>query len=87
MKDLPCRYVYRIADDGGAVCSLNLCHTEDLSACCESCESYEGPMRGVGDVVARATKAVGIKPCGGCQKRREALNRMTQRLFDKRDTP
>ena len=32
--------------------------------------------RGLGDVVAAATKAVGIKPCGGCQKRREALNRM-----------
>lgn len=32
-------------------------------------------MRGLGDAVARMTKAVGIKPCGGCQKRREALNR------------
>jgi hypothetical protein len=32
--------------------------------------------RGLGDVVASATKAVGIKPCGGCQRRREALNRM-----------
>lgn len=31
--------------------------------------------RGLGDVIASATKAVGIKPCGGCQKRREALNR------------
>lgn len=32
---------------------------------------------GLGDVVAGATKAVGVKPCGGCQKRREALNRAT----------
>jgi hypothetical protein len=31
--------------------------------------------RGLGDVIASATKAIGIKPCGGCQKRREALNR------------
>lgn len=34
-------------------------------------------MTGLGDVVAGATKAVGIKPCGACQKRREALNQAT----------
>lgn len=39
-------------------------------------EVVDGPVRGLGDVVARMTKAVGIKPCGPCQKRREALNRM-----------
>jgi hypothetical protein len=32
-------------------------------------------IEGLGDVVAAATKALGIKPCGGCQKRRERLNR------------
>jgi len=32
---------------------------------------------GLGDVVAGATKAVGIKPCGGCAKRQAALNRAT----------
>lgn len=32
-------------------------------------------IRGLGDVVARATKAVGIQPCGRCQKRREWLNK------------
>ena len=32
--------------------------------------------RGLGDVIASATKAVGITPCGGCQQRREALNRL-----------
>lgn len=36
----------------------------------------EEEFRGLGDVVAAATKAVGIKPCGGCAKRREALNHM-----------
>ncbi len=35
------------------------------------------PTPGVGDVVAGATKAVGIKPCGACQKRQAALNRAT----------
>jgi len=33
-------------------------------------------MRGLGDVVAAATKAVGIKPCEPCRKRQEALNRL-----------
>lgn len=35
------------------------------------------PTPGVGDVVAGATKAVGIKPCGACQKRQAALNKAT----------
>lgn len=30
---------------------------------------------GLGDVIKRATTAVGIKPCGGCQQRAVALNR------------
>jgi hypothetical protein len=30
--------------------------------------------RGLGDTIAKATKAVGIKPCGGCKKRQEWLN-------------
>ena len=32
---------------------------------------------GLGDAVAAATKAVGVKPCGGCQRRLAALNRAT----------
>jgi hypothetical protein len=30
---------------------------------------------GLGDVVQRAAYAVGIKPCGGCERRAAALNR------------
>jgi hypothetical protein len=29
---------------------------------------------GLGDVVKKTTSAVGIKPCGACQKRAELLN-------------
>ncbi len=32
---------------------------------------------GVGDVIATATTAVGVKPCGGCAKRKAALNQAT----------
>jgi hypothetical protein len=30
---------------------------------------------GLGDVVKRATSAVGVKPCGGCGRRAARLNR------------
>jgi hypothetical protein len=29
----------------------------------------------VGDALAAATSAVGVRPCGGCKRRAEALNR------------
>lgn len=31
--------------------------------------------RGLGDTIAKMTTAVGIKPCGGCKKRQEYLNK------------
>ena len=38
---------------------------------------FQPPSRGLGDTVAKIIHAVtGIKPCGGCQKRRAALNRL-----------
>jgi hypothetical protein len=30
---------------------------------------------GLGDVIKRATTAVGVKPCGGCEQRARRLNR------------
>jgi hypothetical protein len=30
---------------------------------------------GLGDVIKRATTFVGIRPCGGCERRASALNR------------
>jgi hypothetical protein len=30
---------------------------------------------GLGDVVQRMTYAIGVKPCGGCERRAAALNR------------
>ena len=38
-----------------------------------------GSGPGLGDVVAGATKAVGIKPCAKCQQRRKAMNAATPR--------
>ena len=33
-------------------------------------------IKGLGDVVAKITGFLGIKPCGGCKKRQEALNKL-----------
>lgn len=35
-----------------------------------------GVSTGLGDTIAKITKSVGIKPCGGCKKRQAALNKL-----------
>jgi len=34
--------------------------------------------KGLGDVVASATKLLGVRPCAPCNRRRESLNRAIQ---------
>lgn len=58
----------------GRTCGLGVWPGSVSPGVCARCDRYDGPARGVGDLVASATKAVGIRPCGRCQKRREALN-------------
>lgn len=36
--------------------------------------NYPEESKGLGDTIAKITKAIGIKPCGGCKKRQEWLN-------------
>jgi hypothetical protein len=48
---------------------------------CSLCPHYDGPARGLGDVVASVTHAVGITPCGGCSERRQALNQIVPNPF------
>lgn len=69
----------------GNGCSLGLYGGRPSPGVCSICEQYEGPSRGVGDVVHSIAKATGIarvaksferatgKPCG-CAERRAALN-------------
>ena len=35
-----------------------------------------GFSRGLGDTVAKVTKAVGLRPCPGCRKRQAKLNQL-----------
>jgi len=39
-------------------------------------EAKKKKSKGLGDSIAKATKAIGIKPCGGCKKRRDKLNEL-----------
>jgi len=34
------------------------------------------PSRGLGDTIAKLTRFFGIRPCGGCKKRRGQLNKL-----------
>lgn len=71
--------------------SDGFCHNVDANrrdrmnvptpARCAACPHYEGPARGLGDVIASATKAVGVDPCAPCQRRREALNQILPNPF------
>jgi hypothetical protein len=36
----------------------------------------DGEVRGLGDLIKRVTSAVGIEPCGNCDRRAEVLNRI-----------
>ena len=43
------------------------------------------PSQGLGDTIAKATRAIGIKPCGGCKKRQQKLNKAFPYKNKKRD--
>jgi len=63
------------AADAG-VCSIGKYDKPSLGVCRYCLERPdEAPMRGMGDLIALGTRAIGIKPCGGCKKRQVALNR------------
>lgn len=65
------------------VCSLGLYGGRPSPGVCQQCPSYDGPPRGVGDVVETVARKTGIKgavkrivgECVGCEERRQWLNR------------
>jgi hypothetical protein len=42
----------------------------------EEIANSENLSKGLGDTIAKITEAVGIKPCGSCEKRKKLLNRI-----------
>lgn len=77
-----CIYAVSTADGAGK-CSLKLCDQPKLADCCGSCAEYTGPNRGLGDQLKQVTSAIGLKTCGGCQRRREAMNRWSEKRREK----
>jgi hypothetical protein len=61
-----------------ARCRIGLHGGTPSAGVCALCESYDGPMRGLGDAIDAATSLLRIKQivgdCGGCAQRRAALN-------------
>ena len=43
---------------------------------CPAAKRAKPKSRGLGDTIAKITRAVGIKPCGGCKKRQKKLNEL-----------
>jgi hypothetical protein len=39
---------------------------------------FPGGSRGLGDLLARLTARLGIRPCGGCRRRQALLNRLSR---------
>lgn len=71
--------VYR---DPNSVCRLPIMAGPTTDDRCALCIHYRGPLRGLGDVVARVTNATGIAtavhavaPNCGCGGRMNAMNR------------
>lgn len=65
--------------DKGA-CVLGLYGGRPSPGTCHVCPQYDGPARGAGDVVHKVAKATGLdrlapEDCGGCEKRRQKMNR------------
>lgn len=72
----------RCFHDRADVCRhAKLPRLETTAERCRTCPHYDGPARGLGDVVHRVAEVTGVarvvkavKGDCGCQKRREALN-------------
>ena len=77
--------IHLVTQGENKLCSQDLCAADDILECCVQCSEYQGRDRGLGDTIKRATNKLGIKSCGKCQKRREALNRATNKFFGRSD--
>ena len=56
----------------------------DVDFACPKGKPWIAPAsRGLGDTIAKITKAVGIKPCGGCKARQAKLNTLVPYKVDK----
>tara|TARA_R100000655_G_scaffold108853_2_gene161766 strand:- start:50 stop:304 length:255 start_codon:yes stop_codon:yes gene_type:complete len=66
--------------NGAGCCSINEYKKPSFGVCLKVCKkNTHKPSKGLGDTVEKVIKALTkgkVKPCGGCKKRKEALNKM-----------
>jgi len=66
--------------DGGGCCGIGEYERPSFGVCLTVCEkNTHPPARGLGDTLERGIKRLTrgrVKPCEGCKKRRDALNRL-----------
>jgi hypothetical protein len=75
---IPCKHWRDCGKPHGGDCAIGAYRGPSFGVCLKACEQYDGPARGVGDLVHSAIHTVSrgkIKPCGGCKKRRNNWNR------------
>lgn len=58
------------------VCGVEYRSTIVRAVKCYACGVIVNPSRGLGDTIHKITTALHIPHCGGCEQRREALNKI-----------
>jgi hypothetical protein len=67
---------------GGYVCTCEQCGAQArVVNPGQFAQAHRCTHRGMGDLIAQATKAVGIQPCTPCEERRRQLNGMFPRVW------
>lgn len=72
-----CQHWEDIGRKDSGKCVAGLYGGTPSTSVCNQCPHKHA---GLGDLIAMAAKAVGIKPCKGCRKRREKLNQFGKKL-------
>jgi hypothetical protein len=75
---IACKHALRIegGNGRGIQCALGLHGGYPHISVCRRCDQYDGASRGAGDTVAKITRAIGIRKCGGCKRRQRKLNKL-----------
>jgi 5-methylcytosine-specific restriction endonuclease McrA len=75
---MDCKHWRDCGVSGGGCCNIEAYHRPSFGVC-RICEQHSGGSKGLGDTIKRAIDKVTlgkVKPCGGCKKRQEALNKL-----------
>lgn len=69
---------------GGVVCTCDQCGAQaHVAHPAQFAQGHRCAAMGLGDAIARGTKALGIKPCSPCEERRRKLNGLMPRIWRK----